>query len=243
MEHARERTTFDDTVTVAELIRRGPQTPEQAGPTGELAGFDTAPTRSSQGGLVVLTALGVLLLISAAGAAALIMAKPAQLPRPTHSAAAISGLPALRPDLVLQAAWPFGGNGGFSAAAESGGNASGAEPDDAHLANPAAGSASTTLGLVRNFYGRAQDSPERLGELLAPELGQATELTRAWSAVDAVHLTELLMQPDGSVRAQVEAVYPGGGRVLLDQQLHVSPGPLPRIVSAELRSARQLQPG
>ncbi len=119
MEHARERTTFDDTVTVAELIRRGPQTPEQAGLADELAGSDAAPTGNRQGGLVVLTALGVLLLISAAGAAALIMAKPAQLPRPTHSAAAISGLPALRPDLVLEATWPFGGNGGYSAAAES----------------------------------------------------------------------------------------------------------------------------
>ncbi|MEV4645572.1 hypothetical protein [Saccharopolyspora sp. NPDC049357] len=243
MEHARERTTFDDTVTVAELIRRGPQTPEQVGLADELAGSDAAPTRSPQGGLVVLTALGVLLLFSAAGAAALIMAKPAQAPRPPHSAAAISGVPALRPDLVLEATWPFEGNGGFAAAAESGGNASSAEPDDAHLANPAAGSASTTLGLVKDFYGRAQDSPDRIGELLAPELGQATELTRAWSAVDAVRLIELRMEPDGSVHAQVEAVYPGGRGVLLDQHLHVSPGPLPRIVSAELRSARQLQPG
>lgn len=244
MEHARERTTFDDTVTVAELIRRGPQTPEQAGLADELAGSDAAPARSSrQGGLVVLTALGVLLLISAAGAAALIMAKPAQLPRPTHSAAAISGLPALRPDLVLEATWPFGGNGGFSAAADSADNASAGEPDDVHLANPAAGSASTTLGLVRDFYGRAQDSPDRIGELLAPELGQSTELTRAWSAVDTVRLTELRMERDGSVSARVEATYPGGRGVRLDQHLHVSPGPLPRIVSAELRSARQFQPG
>ncbi|TDC92881.1 hypothetical protein E1161_12400 [Saccharopolyspora aridisoli] len=243
MEHARERTAFDQTVTVAELIRRGPQTPEQAGLADELADSEAAPTRSQQGGLGVLTTLGLLLLISAAGAAALIMAKPAQLPRPSHSAAAISGVPALRPDLVLEAAWPFVGNGGFAAAAEGGGNASAAEPEDTHLANPAAGSASTALRLVRDFYGRAQDSPDRIGELLAPELGQATELTRAWSAVDAVRLNELRMEPDGSVHAQVEAVYPGGRRVLLDHHLHVSPGPLPRIVSAELRSARQLQPG
>ncbi|MDI2028929.1 hypothetical protein QFW96_09920 [Saccharopolyspora sp. TS4A08] len=233
-----------DTVTVAELIRRGPHAPEQ----GLLAGdLDERPDLTSAspplGGLVALAVLGVLLLVSAAGAGALVMAKPAQLPRPTDSAAAISGALALRPDLVLQAAWPFHDNGGFNAATEGSSAVVAAEPDNAHLANPAAGSAETTIGLVEDFYRRAQDAPDRLGELIAPELGQAEELRRAWEAVSAVRVVGLRRESDASVSAQVEAVYPDGRRVLLDQHLHVSPGPLPRIVGAELRSAHQLPPG
>lgn len=243
MEHPSDRPAIDDTVTVAELIRRGPHAPEQDLPPTELGTTDPTPTRTPLGGLIVLTTLGVLLLISAAGAGALIMAKPAHLPRPADSAAAISGALALRPDLVLQAKWPFDDNGGFETATGGGGTVAAADPDNAHLANPAAGSESTTLGAVEEFYRRAQDTPARIGELLAPELGQADELRRAWEAVDAVRVVELRLQPDGSVSAQVEAVYPDGRRVLLDQHLHVSPGPLPRIVGAELRSARQLPPG
>ncbi|TWF93001.1 hypothetical protein [Saccharopolyspora dendranthemae] len=241
MEHTRDRTALDETVTVAELIRRGPQDPDASPPAAEPC--DPGATKQPLGGLVVLTVLGVLLLISAAGAGALIMAKPAQLTRPAHSAAPISGALALRPDLVLNAAWPFTGNGGFADTTGTDAAVLDADPDDAHLANPEAGSESTTLGLVEEFYRRAQDSPDRLGELLAPELGHADELRRAWEAVDHVWLTELRRERDGSVRAQVEAEYPDGRRVMLDQHLHVSPGPLPRISGAELRTARQLPPG
>ena len=244
MEHTRDRTAFDETVTVAELIRRGPQTPGTSPAAGELgATADPGTAQQPLGGLVVLTALGVLLLISAAGAGALIMDKPAQLPRPAHSAAPISGALALRPDLVLNATWPFTGNGGYAGTTGTEAAVLDAEPDDAHLANPAAGSESTTLGLVEEFYRRAQDSPDQLGELLVPELGHVEELHRAWEAVDHVWITELRMERDGSVRAQVEAEYPDGRRVMLDQHLHVSPGPLPRVSGAELRAARQLPPG
>lgn len=242
MDHPSDHPAIDDTVTVAELIRRGPHTPEQGLLAAEL-GSDAAPTRTPRAGLIVMAALGVLLLISAAGAGALIMTKPAQLPRPADSAAAISGAQALRPDLVLQAKWPFEGNGGFESTTEGGGTVAAAEPGNAYLANPAAGSQTTTLRVVEDFYRLAQDAPTRLGELLAPELGQAEELHRAWESVEAVHVVSLRAQPDSSVSALVEAVYPGGGRVLLDQHLHVSPGPLPHIVGAELRSARQLPPG
>lgn len=241
MEHTRDRAALDETVTVAELIRRGPQASDTNASAAELC--DPGTTKQPRGGLVVLTVLGVLLLISAAGAGALIMAKPAQLARPAHSAAPISGALALRPDLVLNAAWPFAGNGGFADTTGTDAAVFDADPDDAQLANPAAGSESTTLGLVEEFYRRAQDSPERLGGLLTPELGHADELRRAWEPVTEVRITELRVEPDGSVRAQVEAKYPDDRRVLLDQHLHVSPGPLPRISGAELRAARQLPPG
>ncbi|GAB3677247.1 hypothetical protein [Saccharopolyspora tripterygii] len=244
MEHTRDRTALDETVTVAELIRRGPQIPGTSPSAGDLGGAaDPGSTKQPLGGLVVLTALGVLLLISAAGAGALIMDKPAQLPRPAHSAAPISGALALRPDLVLDATWPFTGNGGFADTTGTDAAVLDTAPGDAHLANPAAGSEDTTLGLVEEFYRRALDAPDRLGELLAPELGHADELRRAWEPVTGVRITELRMERDGSVRAQVEATYPDERRVLLDQHLHVSPGPLPRISGAELRAARQLPPG
>ncbi|SFS42726.1 hypothetical protein [Saccharopolyspora flava] len=248
MDHPSDRPAFgtpelDHTVTVAELIRRGPHTPEQVLLAGELDERPDLTAASPPGGRLALAALGLLLLLSAAGAGALVMAKPAQLPRPTDSAAAISGALALRPDLVLQAAWPFHDNAGFTTAVEGGGTVVATEPDDAHLANPAAGSAETTLGLVEDFYRRAQDAPDRLGELIAPELGQSEEIHRAWEAVSAVRLVDLRLESDGAVSAQVEAVYPDGRRVLLEQHLEVSPGPLPRIVGAELRSAKQLPPG
>ncbi|RRO12868.1 hypothetical protein EIL87_24645 [Saccharopolyspora rhizosphaerae] len=241
MDDPSHRPVLDDTTTVAELLRRGPHTPEQ----GLLATEDpgaAAPTKTPLAGQIVLTTLGVLLVISAAGAGALIMGKPAQLPRPADSAAAISGSLALRPDLALQAAWPFEANGGFSTS-EGTGTGTAADVEDAHLANPAAGSQTTALGVVEEFYRRAQDEPELLDQLLAPELGQAEELRTAWTAVDSVRVVGMAATPDGSVSAQVEAVYPDGHRVLLEQHLHVSSGPLPHIVGAELRSARHFPPG
>jgi hypothetical protein len=234
-----------DTITVAELIKREPMSPEHQRLADELLKApdpaDTAPPLTSR---IAFGTLGVLLLFGATAASAMIVSQPAAAPRPVASAAPIDGVLALRPDLVRDAHWPFAANGGFAAAASSGGTAE--EPAAAierSAANPSAGSHESALNVVTEFYRRLERDPTAAASLVAPELlaGQHAELVRAWEAVESVQ-PQLLARSDRAVLAEVEAGYPDGHRVVLRQLLTVEPGTNPQIVGAELLSARHVAP-
>lgn len=244
----RRRHDHDDSgagaVTVAELMKRITLSPEHERLADQLLktpdpAEDALPLRSR----ILLGAMGVLLLLGAAAVGATIIAEPAAAPRPASSAAPIDGAPALRPDLVRNAGWPFADNGGFAAAAGSGGATDAPEPAEQSTANPAAGSQGSALNLVNEFYRRLQHDPSSAVPLVAPELlaGQRAELVRGWEAVESLQLRAQTRSAD-VVLTEVEARYPDGHRVVLRQLLTVESGAYPKIVGAELLGARHVSP-
>ncbi|MEV0088885.1 hypothetical protein [Saccharopolyspora sp. NPDC050642] len=231
-------------VTVAELIKREPLSPEHERIADELLkapdpAADAPPLRSR----IAFGVLGTLLLLAAAAIGARLVAQPAAAPRPVSSAAPITGVLALRPDLVRAADWPFDANGGFAAAAGFGGADDAPEAAEQGTANPAAGSHESALNLVDEFYRRLDHDPGSAVSLAAPELlaGQQAALVGAWQAVESTQL-QVRTSSAGVVLAEVKARYPDGHRVVLRQLLTVESDASPRIVGAELLGARHIAP-
>ncbi|SDZ06090.1 hypothetical protein SAMN05216215_104476 [Saccharopolyspora shandongensis] len=229
---------------MAELIRREPLSPEHERIADELLKTPDpaadAPTLRSR---IAFGLLGTLLLLAAAAIGARIVAQPAAPPRPFTSAAPITGVLALRPDLVREAGWPFGANGGFAAAAGSGGADDVPEAAEQGTANPSAGSHESALNLVEEFYHRLDDDPGSAVPLVSPELlaGQQAELVGAWQAVESMQ-PQVRISSAGVVQAEVKARYPDGHRVVLRQLLTVESDASPQIVGAELLGARHITP-
>ncbi|GAA2331143.1 hypothetical protein GCM10009854_02650 [Saccharopolyspora halophila] len=193
----------------------------------------------------VLGLLGLVLVVSAALAGSLVLARTDHQARPAPTAEPIIGTLALRPDLVRSARWPFRANAGFAESGAPGDDDTGPPLDYENIANPSAGSPETALSVVQEFYHRVRQDPAAATELLGPELlnGQRERLSAAWAAADAVRVTAARAEPDGVVHTEVEVVYPGGERVLLRQDLRVAIGTVPHIVGAELRFARHVPAG
>lgn len=193
----------------------------------------------------VLGLIGLLLVISAALAGALVLARTHDQPRPLPAAEPITGTLALRPDLVRDARWPFQGNGGFARPDSRDEGESQPPLDYGRIANPSAGSPDAALSLVEEFYRRVRSDPSGATELLAPELlsGHDERLRAAWSEAASVRILQARASSDGIVEVAVEVGYPGGDRVRLRQALRVATGTVPSIVGAELRSARHLPAG
>lgn len=181
--------------------------------------------------------------MGATAAITAIITQPAAAPRPATSAARIDGVLALRPDLVRQARWPFSANGGFAEAAGSGSAIEEPLVAEQSTANPAAGSDDSALKVATEFYRRLERDPSTAVKLVAPGLlaGHQAELAQAWDAVTSVR-PRVRARPDGVVLAEVEATYPDGDRVVLRQLLTVESGACPKIVNADLLSARHLAP-
>ncbi|PKW12788.1 hypothetical protein [Saccharopolyspora spinosa] len=231
-------------ITVAELMKRIPLSPEHERLADQLLKTpDPADAALPLRSRIVLGSLGALLLLGAASVGAKIIVEPAAEPHPASSAAPIDGASALRPDLVRNAGWPFTDNGGFAAAAGSGGTTDAPEPGEQTTANPAAGSQGSALSLVNEFYRRLQHDPSSAARLVAPGLlaGQRAELVRGWEAVESLQL-RARTRSVGVVLAEVEARYPDGHRVVLRQLLTVESGAHPKIVEAELLGARHVSP-
>ncbi|GAA0525434.1 hypothetical protein GCM10011581_14520 [Saccharopolyspora subtropica] len=231
-------------VTVAELIRREPLTPEHERLVTELlAAPEPTDGTPALGSRLAFGALGVVLMVGAAIAGAMILADPASAPRPVTTTAPISGVLALRPDLVRDATWPFTDNGGVAAA--SGTGAVDEEPAAAvrSTANPTAGSEKSAINVVTEFYRRLEQDPPSATALVSPQLlaGQRAELLGAWTEVNSVQQS-VRVDSDGRVLAEIEAGYPDGHRVVLRQRLTVEHGIEPEIVGAELVSARHQAP-
>ncbi|MCI2419416.1 hypothetical protein MOQ72_18400 [Saccharopolyspora sp. K220] len=248
MEHPstsrRRDRSASDTVTVAELIKRQPMSPEHEQLADQL--LRTAePTDSTPplGTRIALCTLGVLLLLGATAASGMIIAEPVGTPRQASSATPIKGALALRPDLVRDARWPFTANGGFAAAADSGPTDAAPEAAERSAANPAAGSDESAINVVTEFYRDLEQDPTTAASLVAPELlaGQQAQLAEAWDAVQTVQPSVRAVSA-GEVLAEVEAGYPDGHRVVLRQLLTVESGTNPQIVGAELLSARHVPP-
>ncbi|MEV0700819.1 hypothetical protein AB0I53_23320 [Saccharopolyspora sp. NPDC050389] len=231
-------------VTVAELIKREPLSPAHERIADELLkapdpSADAPPLRS----WIVFGVLGALLMLVAAVVSAKLISQPAAAPRPASSAAPITGVLALRPDLVREAGWPFDANGGFAAAAGSGGTDEAPEAAEQSTANPSAGSHESALNLVNEFYRRLDHDPNSAVSLVAPELltGQQAELVGAWQEVESMQL-QVRTFSAGVVLAEVKTRYPDGHRVVLRQLLTVESDAYPRIVGAELLGARHIAP-
>jgi hypothetical protein len=209
--------------------RTDPQPPEPRPPSAGLLG-----------GL-----LAVLLVISAALAGAVVLARTHDQPRPVPAAEPIAGALALRPDLVRDARWPFPSNGGFAQPDARDDDVTGPPLDYERIANPSAGSPGTALSLVEEFYRRLASDPAAATGLLDPQLlaGHRERLSAAWSTAESVRLLDARVEPGGVVRVEVEVGYPDGDRVRMQQTLRVATGTVPVIVGAELRAARHLPTG
>ncbi|MGP4015436.1 hypothetical protein [Saccharopolyspora sp. 5N708] len=232
-------------VTVAELIKRQPMSPEHERLADQLLKtpepVDGAPPLGTR---IAFGAVGALLLLGAAVTSAAIIARPADAPRPTAPATPIAGALALRPDLVRDARWPFADNGGFATAVDPASTTEEPEAAERSTANPSAGSDESAINVVSEFYRDLAQDPTAAASLMAPELlaGQQAQLTEAWDAVESVQ-PSMRAVSDRQVLAEVEAGYPDGHRVVLRQLLTIESDTHPQIVGAELLSARHITPG
>ncbi|NIH85585.1 hypothetical protein [Amycolatopsis granulosa] len=76
------------------------------------------------------------------------------------------------------------------------------------------------LAVVREFYRRVDNAPEKALDLLSPALAgeEAGDLVRAWSTMRQVEVTDAHVQPDGSVLAVVLMRRDDGTRLRVTQQ-------------------------
>ncbi|KAA9152559.1 hypothetical protein FPZ12_036605 [Amycolatopsis acidicola] len=99
------------------------------------------------------------------------------------------------------------------------------------------------LKAVRQFYRRmASDRPEDALAMLTPDLAgdEPGDLVRAWSSMKDVHVDDVEVQPDGTVRAVVTLKQQDGTKLRVTQVLTLAAGTAEQISGAVLLSAEQL---
>lgn len=247
-------------VSVWELIRSQPESLRarlpRPGDGGSEPGqgperADPEPLRPSV--RLTAAAVAVFLLFGAAAATSVALSRsPTSSPRNVAAPATpITGMPALRPDVLMtRAGWspaeipdparepalPFPLPGRP------------AGPDDlvgensASLlhANPSAGSVQGAVALVENFYNLLDQDPGRAATLLAPDLlgSDTEEFTRSWNALRTVRARQVRPGPNGSVIAELVATGPRGEHVVLRHRMTVEDGgTTPHIRAVELLTA------
>lgn len=249
-------------ISVRELIRGQPESvlsklpqpgSDEHGVTGNTS---PRPLRSTVRITVAVAAVILVLGGATATSVALSRSRTPDGPDPAARELPITGITALRPDLLMaRAGWspaeipgsehdsglPFPLPEPGTRPNEGPGNLR--DEDSASLlrANPAAGSVRGSLALVENFYVLLHRDPARATRLLAPRLlgSQEEEFTRSWNALRSVRARSVRAGPDGSVVAEITATGERGQRLVLRHAMTVtSHSSAPRIVTVELRAAR-----
>lgn len=92
---------------------------------------------------------------------------------------------------------------------------------------------------ARTFYGLVHSNPEKALGMLDDGLrsDQPRELIRAWRSITQVDIRELLVQPDGAVRADVTMIRSDADSFRVTHLLHISEGPPAVITEARLLSS------
>ncbi|WP_089300159.1 hypothetical protein [Haloechinothrix alba] len=236
-----------DDATGTEGSRPEGAQPETAQPGGTI-------TRAVKlAGLVVATAL---LCGAIATAPALVDASPEPARTATLDAGTATGMRAL----LATAAPPLGD--ATAGASPSTGNPEPISPDSAtdratdrapqpsqreqEAGSTAADSPPSAEDVVRTFYDRVATDPEGAIAMLTDEVVEASiEPSRAsrahiWRTASDLEVHELRIQSDDVIRALVTLTDPTGARLRLDQLLHVSTEPEPRITEVRLLSSQHV---
>ncbi|HJQ48214.1 MAG TPA: hypothetical protein VJ870_18115 [Amycolatopsis sp.] len=99
------------------------------------------------------------------------------------------------------------------------------------------------INLVREFYHRmGSQHPQDALAMLAPALAgdEPGDLVRAWSSMDQIHVDDIEVQPDGTVRAVVTMRQHDGTELRVTQVLSLADDATGVITQAVLLSAEQL---
>lgn len=263
------------TVTVGDLIKRQPAPVREKltkhRSSSHAARVHTAPPRTpasdpvglptgdyptlSRTARVMIGVIGGLLLCTSATATSLISTQETRaFPGPgARAAGPITGVAALRPDLLREAQWPFPDNGGYASQRQGAPQPSDANPGDQTFtqpeptpspaglttARPDAGSTEAALNVVRDFYHLLGTNPSSALTRVSPSLlgTQGTELASSWKDITSVQPLRVLALRDGEVLGEVVARHADGSELDLEQKFTVERGPHPLIVNVELVSA------
>lgn len=252
MEHGSNgrRGVRDGAVSVAELVTRQPRSRRGAAreelPEGPLKPGGPFEQDSPRATRVTMGIIGLVLMLTSAMAVSVIIALPSPTtPQPGLAHPAISGVPALRPDLVLRAGWPFQPSNGFDDTQPGHSPETHEEDLVSATANPKAGSPDSALQLVRDFYRLLDDNSDHAMLLVSPALlspDHRDEVARAWDSMTFVQPQRVERLWDGCVVADVTADPTDGGRLMLRHRFTVQLGATPQIVGVELVAANYSPP-
>ncbi|QGK71448.1 hypothetical protein GIY23_19760 [Allosaccharopolyspora coralli] len=231
-------------VTVPQLLQRRPGSLRGADfdldpddPLVDGASAGRVPAQRSRAVMGVV-AVVLLLLVSVAVSVVTARATSAGPPPRAVASAPISGVDALRLDLLRQARWPFHDLRDRTVGDPRVGSRGQGHAHDPGAANPAAGSADSARALVAEFYRLMDTRPQRALDLVAPELlnGERSLILAAWEP-SSVRVQHLDVRSANSVVAEIGVDHPGG-HTALRHRLTVEEGARPHILAIDLLTAR-----
>lgn len=166
------------------------------------------------GALVTVLTLFAALLCGATAAISAIITNPfdrntlVRPPRPPS----IEGSAALRPDLLLQARWPFTATPG----------APSTTPRTTEAFTPGTPAQESPQDLVRRFCTGLGTDPGRAVRLLSPELAGDPAIAQAWRPAISVHAGKPLPLSANSAETEITAEFANGKRITVREEFHVS---------------------